>query len=171
MSKQQQKFLLDANVFIEAHRRYYSFDICPGFWACLLHYNKCSIIYSIDRVRDELKSGDQLGQWIKDSVPSDMFFSTDDSGVTNWYANIMQWVYASTQFNDEAKAEFAKVADGWLIAYAKSNKLTIVTHEVYNPKIKSKVPIPNICRELNVVYVDTFMMLRIIKAQFKWKAN
>lgn len=26
------KYILDANVFIEAHRRYYSFDIAPSFW-------------------------------------------------------------------------------------------------------------------------------------------
>lgn len=25
-------FVLDANVFIEAHRRYYAFDIAPFFW-------------------------------------------------------------------------------------------------------------------------------------------
>jgi len=30
MNQSSQVFLLDANVFIEAHRRYYSFDICPG---------------------------------------------------------------------------------------------------------------------------------------------
>ncbi|MDE2794684.1 MAG: DUF4411 family protein [Gemmatimonadota bacterium] len=24
-------FLLDANIFIEAHRHYYGLDLCPGF--------------------------------------------------------------------------------------------------------------------------------------------
>ena len=24
--------VLDANVFVEAHRRYCAFDLCPGFW-------------------------------------------------------------------------------------------------------------------------------------------
>ncbi len=28
-------FVLDSNIFIEAHRRYYAFDICPGFWDSL----------------------------------------------------------------------------------------------------------------------------------------
>ncbi len=26
------RYLLDANVFIEAKNLYYAFDICPGFW-------------------------------------------------------------------------------------------------------------------------------------------
>ena len=35
-----QNYLLDANVFMEAHRRYYAFDLCPGFWECLLHHHR-----------------------------------------------------------------------------------------------------------------------------------
>jgi len=26
------QYILDANVFIEAYKRYYAFDLCPGFW-------------------------------------------------------------------------------------------------------------------------------------------
>ena len=26
------RYLLDANVFIEAYKRYYAFDIAPAFW-------------------------------------------------------------------------------------------------------------------------------------------
>jgi hypothetical protein len=37
MTAGTEKYLLDSNVFIEAYRRYYSFDICPGFWDCLVH--------------------------------------------------------------------------------------------------------------------------------------
>jgi hypothetical protein len=29
-------FVLDANVFIEAHRRYYAFDIAPLFWTMVI---------------------------------------------------------------------------------------------------------------------------------------
>lgn len=31
-------FLLDTNVFIEAHQRYYGLDLCPGFWDALRHF-------------------------------------------------------------------------------------------------------------------------------------
>lgn len=168
MNNFQQTFLLDANVFIEAHRRYYSFDICPGFWTCLLHYNRSSCIYSIDRVHEELKSDDLLDRWLKNSVPSSMFLSTADANVVRRYKDIMEWIQKSTQFKEEAKADFARDADGWLVAYAAAYQCIVVTQEVYNAEIRKKVPIPNICMEFGVMAVDTFKMLRAIKAQFDW---
>ncbi len=32
-------FVLDTNIFIEAHRRYYAQDLCPGFWECLRYHS------------------------------------------------------------------------------------------------------------------------------------
>ncbi|HHX94629.1 MAG TPA: DUF4411 family protein, partial [Clostridia bacterium] len=43
--------------------------------------------------------------------------------------------------NDAAKAEFASVADSWLIAYSKAYDFTIVTNEQYQPHIKRRIPI------------------------------
>lgn len=48
-------YLLDANVFIEAKRRYYAFDICPGFWDALLMQHENAKVASIDRVKKELE--------------------------------------------------------------------------------------------------------------------
>jgi len=45
-------YVLDTNVFVQAHRRHYAFDICPGFWDCLIHHHQTGRIVSIDRVRD-----------------------------------------------------------------------------------------------------------------------
>ena len=36
MSATPEKFVLDANVFIQAKRRFYAFDFCPGYWDMLL---------------------------------------------------------------------------------------------------------------------------------------
>ena len=47
-------FNLDSNLFIEAHRRYYGLDLCPGFWECLIYYFHSNRLKSIDRVRSEL---------------------------------------------------------------------------------------------------------------------
>lgn len=52
------KYLLDANVFIEAKRRYYAFDVCPGFWECLVWHHQGACVESIDRVKQELELGD-----------------------------------------------------------------------------------------------------------------
>ena len=169
MTDESQKYLLDSNVFIEAHRRYYSFDICPGFWECLSYHHDESTLYSIDKVKDELMTGDALGMWVRNSISGNMFHSTDGSDVVQQFSSIIQEVQMSNQYNHEAKSEFAQIADGWLVAYAKTHDFIVVTHEVYNPDIRKKIPIPNLCREYGVSYIDTFNMLRDLNAQFNWK--
>ena len=54
MNNRRPLFVLDTNVFIGAHRRYYALDLCPGFWECLTHYCYENRLRSIDRVRDEI---------------------------------------------------------------------------------------------------------------------
>jgi hypothetical protein len=78
----------------------------------------------------------------------------------------MSWVQAQEQFSDAAKADFAAGADGWLVAYARSKGLIVVTHEVLDPSIRRKVPIPNVCEAFGVSYVDTFEMLRELGVRF-----
>ena len=31
---------VDSDVLITAKNLYYAFDICPGFWKCLLHHHR-----------------------------------------------------------------------------------------------------------------------------------
>ncbi|WP_295881614.1 DUF4411 family protein [uncultured Thiohalocapsa sp.] len=161
-------FVLDANVFIEAHRRYYGFDLCPGFWVCLDHHHAGARLLSIDRVRSELQGGDALAQWVKHTAPDSLFVSTRDQAVVEQYSLMMQWVQAQAQFRPEAKAEFAAVADGWLAAFAKARGNVLVTHEEHAPDARKRVPLPNVCEAFGVDYLDTFAMLRALKASFSW---
>ncbi len=78
----------------------------------------------------------------------------------------MNWVYAQPQFTDAAKAEFASVADGWVLAYASGNGLVVVTHEQFAPDARRKVPIPNVCVEFDIEYMSTFEMLRDLGEKF-----
>lgn len=160
-------FLLDTNVFIQAHRRYYALDLCPGFWECLNHYCQEPRLLSIDRVRAEIDEGDGLDGWVK-RAPNERFVSTAEQAIASMFGEMMAWVQGNEQFLSAARAEFARVADGWLIAYAKVHGLSVVTHEVFDPNIKRKVPIPNVCREFNVPVVDTFLMLRSLEVRFGW---
>lgn len=160
-------FVLDANVFIEASRRYYAFDLAPGFWDSLVLNASQGKICSIDRVMTELKRGkDELSEWARGKF-ADWFVSTDNEKVIQSYAGIMNWAQSQKQFSDAAKSEFANVADGWLVAYAHANASVVVTHEVYDPYVKKKVPIPNICQAFGVDCVDTFAMLRRLKVQLR----
>ncbi len=160
-------FLLDTNVFVEAHRRYYALDLCPGFWECLEHYCREPRLLSIDRVRSEIDEGDALDEWVK-QAPDHLFVSTADQAVAQRYRDVMAWVQGNNQFRPEAKAEFARGADGWLIAYAGVHDHAVVTHEVFDPNVRRKVPIPNVCRQFHVLYVDTFSMLRSLEVRFGW---
>lgn len=81
-------FLLDTNVFIEAYRRYYAMDLCPGFWDCLEHYCKEAQLLSIDRVRDEISEGDDLDTWVT-QAPDGLFASTAEEEVVQAFGEMM----------------------------------------------------------------------------------
>lgn len=69
----KQFYLVDSDVFITAKNTYYSFEICPGFWKCLLHHHGQDRVYSLDRVRGELLAGspiEDLVLWVRRDAPA-----------------------------------------------------------------------------------------------------
>lgn len=50
-------FVMDTNVFVDAHRRYYAFDIAPGFWDKLLICAGLKQVVTIKQVLNDLKKG------------------------------------------------------------------------------------------------------------------
>ena len=159
-------YILDANVFIEAARRYYAFDIAPPFWESLVHHASNGRIRSIDRVKHELERGkDTLAEWATTEF-NDAFASTNEDDIIEAYSEIMSWVQAQNRFTDAAKADFASGADGWIVAYARIKGYIVVTHEVFDPIIKRKIPIPNVCQSFNVKPQNTFEMLRQLGVRF-----
>jgi len=65
------RYLLDANVFIQAKNLHYGFDFCPAFWEWLVVQNGAGTVASIEKVADELASGeDDLTSWAKDRGPA-----------------------------------------------------------------------------------------------------
>lgn len=160
------RYVLDANVFIEAHKRYYAFDICPGYWSAILANHGAGRLHSIDRVRDELVGqGDALSKSAQ-QAPDSLFVATSDSAVTTSFTSIMTWLQGQPQFLPAAKVSFAAGADGWLIAYAKTNGLVLATDEAPNPTIKRRVPIPNVCNAFGVNFIGTFDLLRALGTRF-----
>ena len=166
-------FVLDANVFIEANRTYYSMDLCPGFWDCLLLHFRGGGLLSIDKVSDELldmsnrkdEDPDALYHWTK-AAPGGLFVSSREQSVVDAYGDIIAWVYSRPQFLQGAKDDFARKADGWLVAYAKTHNLMLVTQEVFDQNIRKRVPIPNVCQQFTIPYLNTFEMLRQVGVHF-----
>ncbi len=160
-------YVLDANVFIEAARRYYAFDLAPRFWEGLIQFVSEERIKSIDRVKKELQQKeDTVRDWLDNGGFENGFASTDASDIAQLYKDIIAWVYGQPQFYPSAKTEFASGADGWLVSYSKTKGFTVVTQEVLRPDVKRKVPIPNVCQAFSVPYVDTFEMLRALEFRF-----
>jgi hypothetical protein len=156
-------YLLDANVFIEAKNRYYGFDFCPAFWEWLDASNADGIIYSIDKVRDELIGyGDELAELAK--ARGGGFFLRPDEALVPRLQQLSQWASGGA-YEPAAVTTFLESADYYLVAHARAHDFVVVTHEVPADSGK-RIKIPNACLAVGVRFVTTFEMLRTERARF-----
>ncbi len=166
-------YLLDSDTLISASRNFYSFDICPGFWDSLIKGHNEGRIKSIDKVKKEIEEGnyeDHLKKWIHSNIPNSFFCSTDNKDVIAKFGLLVNWAENQPQFHRYAKTKFmSDKADAWLIAYALSfseiEKWIVCTFEKYEPTVKKKVKIPNVCKAFNVDYEDAYFMLRDLQTR------
>lgn len=168
MSTLNQIFVLDANIFIEASRRYYPFDFALPFWNFLEKQAIVGKLLSIDKVYAEILTGnDVLKDWSINTFQP-YFVSTQDSNILLNYQKLVQYIQSSPQYNQKAKDVFMNIdnADTWILAYALTNDVVIVTHEVFDPNVKKRVPIPNVCKDFDIEYCDSFTMLRSLNFTF-----
>lgn len=157
------RYLLDANVFIQAKNLHYGFDFCPAFWEWLITENQKGAVISIEKVGDELHAGnDELSTWALDRGKS--FFLAPDDVVLPALGKVSKWV-TNQSYEPSAIATFLQVADYWLVAYALAHECVIVTHEVPADSTR-KVKIPNACLGLNLSWVTPYEMLRRERAKF-----
>lgn len=161
-------FVLDTNIFVEAHRRYYAMDLCPGFWSCIRHFTESGHIASIDRVFAEIRrQSDALTEWTK-AAPDKLFRTTGIQEIADVYRELVDWVWQEQRFLTQAKTDFAMAADGWVAAFAKVHGGVVVTHEQGNPQAKRRVPLPDLCTRFQIPCKDTFQMLRELGVVFEW---
>jgi hypothetical protein len=163
------KYLLDSNVFIQAHRMYYPFDVVPGFWNKLLALSNDGKIISLDKVKKELcesSTPDQLSEWCTGKVSSSFFVNSQEC--IDKYTEIADWVNSHPQYTQNAKDEFlaTDLADPWLIAYAIKNDCIIVTHEISQPLAKKKIKIPEPGNHFNVRLITPIEMFRELGESF-----
>jgi len=165
------KYVLDASVFIQAHRNYYPFDFARPFWDGLIRFAKEGRVVSIDRVYDEIMRGryqdDPLKKWAKEEF-FPFFDNTETEEILSNYRKIINWAAEQPQYSESAQEEFAQEenADAWLVAYALTNTCIVVTQEVYNKEIERKIPIPNVCVAFKVPYINTYELLRRLNFSF-----
>lgn len=170
MSTPPERYTLDANVFIQAKRKYYALDFCPGYWRALIWHQQQGRLCSIDKVRDEIMRGaDDLAEWVERQFGTNAFAETSTPEIANAYSQMLAWVMAQTHFKESARTEFQQVADGWLAAYGKANGCAVVTLEIYDPHRGNKVPLVNVCRAFDVETITPFELLRRLRVKLDWQ--
>ena len=76
------------------------------------------------------------------------------------YVEVLNWANGNSTFTELAIAEFAQVADAYLIATAAAKGYVLVTNETSDPLCRRRVKIPDACNALGVRYCDLNQVLR-----------
>jgi len=157
------KYLLDANVFIEAKNRHYGFDFCPAFWDWIDQKNAAGTVFSLEQVGDELNAGsDDLTAW--GATKGAKFFLPLDGAVTPVLPAVSGWAMGQG-YEPGAVSGFLMDADYWLVAFALAHGHVVVTHEIASAS-KKKIKIPDACLGLGVRFYNPYQMLRNERARF-----
>lgn len=156
-------YLLDANVFMQAKNLHYGVDFCPAFWDWLIRENAAKVVFSIEKVGDEIDAGsDDLANWAKQRGSD--FFLKPDAALPTALARVSTWV-TGANYEPAAVNTFLQVADYYLVAHALAHGHTVVTHEVPAASTK-KIKIPNACIGLGIKCMNPYEMLRLERARF-----
>lgn len=135
-----------------------------AFWDWIDVGFKSGVFFSIDKVKDELSSGqeDVLRQW---SLRPDLktFFLPTKAATGKW-ADIAKWAETKTPaYLPAAVAKFLNVksADAWLIAYsAHQSNFEIVTNERAEPNSRKDIKLPDAAKAQGVNAINLSRLLK-----------
>ncbi len=161
-------YLIDTNVFIQAYKEDYPFDVAVSFWDVIKQLANDGKIFSIDKVKTELYvQDDDLKTWCQNNLPSDFF--KPSQGAVGEYGQLINWAANTTpKYKPNAIAEFSTttVADAWLIAYAKKNDAKVVSLEIGGKGTIKRVIIPDVCKAFSIDCLRTMEMFRELGVTF-----
>jgi len=156
-------YVLDANVFIAAKNLHYGLDFCPAFWDWLVENNATGLVFSVEKVGDEvLALADELSDWA--AARGTGFFLRPDAAVLPSLAAVSAWA-TGQHYEPAAISTFLQVADYYLVAQAHAGGHTVVTHEIPSASTR-KIKIPDACIGLGIKPMTPFEMLRRERARF-----
>ncbi len=157
-------YYLDANVFIEAHRRYYSFDFCPAFWDWIVENNTAGKVFSVQEIGRELARGNgELKEWA--ARRGREFFIPLETRVEPSLKQVREWAKETNYYTASATDKFLGSADLYLISQALADNRCVVTLEVPE-NTKARIKIPYVRKEFNIKCLSPFDMLRNESAWF-----
>lgn len=152
-----QLYLLDTNIYIDFYDRFYPKEHFPSFWKQIT-----PIIDSQVVIPDVVVNENYQDDWFtKDFLANNYHhdFLKHRDHLQTW-AQILKYIddspyYSSDALTNNRSWAHERIADGWIIAIAKDEGYTIVTHETSNPNLnklnKSKNPkIPDVATDFDV---------------------
>lgn len=166
------KYLFDSDSLIIAKNIHYSPDFCPAFWDWLVTGNQKSTFFTIDRVADELKNGneeDYLRNFIELHIDTFALKTKTDQKCLAKYIEIQQWAN-SVWTNGKNKSKTAKAldkfakektADPWLVAYASAHGYHIVSNEESAIMSQTSVKLPDVANAFGVKVVKLHEVLNL----------
>ena len=162
-----QRYWLDANVLIEAHRRSYPIGIVVSFWTWLGGQVENSVVVCPRRVYQELAEQedhkDELSVWVQNRRNKGLCIMPSKE-VTAQVGHILEFVFANYQAPQAY--DFSKGGDVWVVAHALDDSGTVVTQESGLRPQARKVRIPDVCKHFHVKCIDTLQMLKELGAKF-----
>jgi predicted nucleic acid-binding protein len=163
MSKQHQKYCLDANVLIQAWQKYYSPKFCPDYWTLLNQLGIDDRIFIPQIVFQEIThTEDELSDWLKGcKIP----IIPIDGPVSE----CLKKIYEANSLHQYLVANNGQhsLADPWLIAHALNKNAIVVTKEIkdsYNNP--TKIKIPHVCDNMGVRWINDFEFVEELGIKF-----
>ena len=119
-------YIFDTNILIRSKNEM-PIELWPSFWSKLCQMMADGHVLSNISVRDEINKGkDELTLWIANNAPKG-FFVDNDNEVLAKYAEVLNWANGNSVFTPLAIAEFAQVADAYLVATAAAKGYVLVS--------------------------------------------
>lgn len=162
-------FWLDADVLIQSKNDLYSFEIAAPFWSFLDRQVTAGKIRSSTKIYDEIlkreDNHDKLALWVKTRKTTGMFIAPTGN-VQKGYGEIADYVMEKYSQRPAKAAHFLSGGDGWIIAHAKCDGGTVVSHESRVDQSSMTPKIPNVCREFKVPCIRLAQMLTTLGFKF-----
>jgi hypothetical protein len=163
MSTKPTIYCLDANVLIQAWQKYYSMELCPGYWELLSELGRAGRIFLPQTVSDEItRTEDELTAWL---LQSQIPVREIDGAVTQFLSEIYEANPLHKYLVDNTKQR--SLADPWLIAHAKKENACVVTkEEKVSVPYSTRIKIPNVCDNMGVRWINDFEFVQEVKIRF-----
>jgi hypothetical protein len=164
-------YLLDANVLITAHNKYYDIEQVPEFWQWLRYQGETGNVKMPLEIVEEVTGGrdeDPLCIWMKDEENKTALLFAEE--VNN---ELVQRVVVEGYAPDLSDDELEIIGrDPFLVAYAvvQAADRCVVTTEVSAPsKTRQNRRLPDVCKQFGVRCIDPFALNKALGFKTGWK--